>query len=117
MFPLITDILLLFTSSLFSIGADIKEMQDKEFSEVLGGGFLNNWNCLAEFSKPTIAAVNGYALGSGCEVAMMCDIIYAGEKAKFGQPEILLGKIIFNMRTISLNNTCQRERERVLSRS
>ena len=77
----------------FAAGADIKEMQNKEFAEVLGGSFLSHWDCLLRSTKPIIAAVNGFALGGGCEVAMMCDIIYAGDKAKFGQPEILLGTI------------------------
>jgi len=77
----------------FAAGADIKEMQHKEFYEVVSQNFLSHWNVLASIKKPTIAAVNGYALGGGCEVAMMCDIIHAGEKAKFGQPEILLGTI------------------------
>ncbi|CAH1795344.1 unnamed protein product [Owenia fusiformis] len=77
----------------FAAGADIKEMQGLTFSQTFGGGFLNHWNRLASNKKPVIAAVNGFALGGGCEVAMMCDIIYAGEKAKFGQPEILLGTI------------------------
>lgn len=68
-------------------------MQNKEFHEVIAGGFLGHWDVITHIPKPIIAAVNGFALGGGCEVAMMCDIIYAGEKAKFGQPEILLGKI------------------------
>ncbi|XP_072167645.1 enoyl-CoA hydratase, mitochondrial-like [Diadema setosum] len=77
----------------FAAGADIKEMSSRTFQEVLGANFLASWNRLATTKKPTIAAVHGFALGGGCEIAMMCDIIYAGEKASFGQPEILLGLI------------------------
>lgn len=77
----------------FAAGADIKEMQNNTYSKCMTGNFLNHWNRVAETKKPVIAAVNGYALGGGCELAMMCDIIYAGENAKFGQPEILIGTI------------------------
>ncbi|XP_073846860.1 enoyl-CoA hydratase, short chain 1 [Musca autumnalis] len=77
----------------FAAGADIKEMQPNTYSQCIMGNFLNDWTRVAKCQKPIIAAVNGYALGGGCELAMMCDIIYAGDKAKFGQPEIALGTI------------------------
>lgn len=77
----------------FAAGADIKEMQSRDFAEVYGGNFLSHWDRLTRTKLPTIAVVTGYALGGGCEVAMMCDIIYAGDNASFGQPEILLGTI------------------------
>ena len=77
----------------FAAGADIKEMQPKTFEEVSRTDFLVDWGKLTRFRKPIIGAVNGFALGGGCELAMMCDILYAGEKATFGQPEIKLGVI------------------------
>ena len=77
----------------FAAGADIKEMYVKEFAETWRKNFLGNWSNMQKCSKPIIAAVNGYALGGGCEFAMMCDMIYAGENAQFGQPEITLGVI------------------------
>ncbi|XP_076236688.1 enoyl-CoA hydratase, short chain 1 isoform X1 [Calliopsis andreniformis] len=77
----------------FAAGADIKEMQGNTYSQTMRGNFLTSWDGVSRASKPVIAAVNGYALGGGCELAMMCDIIYAGEKAKFGQPEIAIGTI------------------------
>lgn len=77
----------------FAAGADIKEMQDFNYAQCVQGGFLDSWTKVAAARKPVIAAVNGYALGGGCELAMMCDIIYAGDKAKFGQPEIAIGTI------------------------
>lgn len=77
----------------FAAGADIKEMQNKQLAENFMNNFLSKWDKVALCSKPIIAAVNGYALGGGCELAMMCDIIYAGDNAKFGQPEITIGTI------------------------
>ena len=69
-------------------------MSSLGFSEAFGGDFIKVWSSqVRETSVPIIAAVNGYALGGGCELAMMCDIIYAGPTAKFGQPEIKLGVI------------------------
>ena len=76
----------------FAAGADIKEMQAKGFPETYYEDFITaNWERTARMRTPVIAAVNGFALGGGCELAMMCDFILAGDKAKFGQPEITIG--------------------------
>ena len=77
----------------FAAGADIKEMADKTFIDVYGGDFCADWDCLARTRKPVVAAVAGFALGGGCELAMQCDLIIAADTAKFGQPEIKLGVI------------------------
>ncbi|KZT26806.1 enoyl-CoA hydratase [Neolentinus lepideus HHB14362 ss-1] len=77
----------------FAAGADIKEMKDKKFSDVYKNRFLENWTTMTHLRKPLIAAVSGYALGGGCELALMCDIILASPTAVFGQPEINLGII------------------------
>ena len=75
----------------FAAGADIKEMAELSFSEVFDADFFAAWSKLAAVRTPTIAAVAGYALGGGCELAMMCDVLIAADTAKFGQPEIKLG--------------------------
>ena len=77
----------------FAAGADIKEMQTKNFIDAYSGDFIGPWERVTRCRKPVIAAVAGYALGGGCELAMMCDFIIAAENAKFGQPEITLGVI------------------------
>ena len=77
----------------FAAGADIKEMAEKTFAEAYLGDFAANWDRAAKVRKPVIAAVGGFALGGGCELAMQCDIIIAADNAKFGQPEIKLGVI------------------------
>ncbi len=77
----------------FAAGADIGDMADRGAVDQLRRDQTGRWAPLAGFSKPLIAAVNGYALGGGCEVALMCDLILAGETARFGQPEINLGII------------------------
>ncbi|EGN99622.1 hypothetical protein SERLA73DRAFT_35166, partial [Serpula lacrymans var. lacrymans S7.3] len=77
----------------FAAGADIKEMKDKEFADAYKNNFLSNWELISKLRKPIIAAVSGYALGGGCELALMCDIILASPTAKFSQPEISIGVI------------------------
>lgn len=77
----------------FAAGADIKEMSTLTYAQCYKENLFNNWTEIPKISKPIIAAVSGYALGGGCELAMMCDIIIASESAKFGQPEISLGVI------------------------
>ncbi len=78
----------------FAAGADIAAMKDWTYMEVYGSDFITrNWETLRRVRKPVIAAVSGYALGGGCELAMMCDILIAGDNARFGQPEIKIGVI------------------------
>ncbi|HCI45735.1 MAG TPA: enoyl-CoA hydratase, partial [Rhodospirillaceae bacterium] len=72
----------------FAAGADIKEMAERDFIDVYGSDFITSeWETILQVRKPVIAAVGGYALGGGCELAMMADFIIASENAKFGQPE------------------------------
>ncbi len=77
----------------FAAGADIKEMAGKSFMDAYMGDFVSTWDRVARMRKPAIAAVAGFALGGGCELAMQCDFIIAADNAKFGQPEIKLGVI------------------------
>jgi enoyl-CoA hydratase len=92
--PAIGAIILTGSERAFAAGADIKEMQAKTYIEAYTQDFITRgWERVAQCRKPVIAAVAGFALGGGCEVAMMCDIIIAADTAKFGQPEINLGVI------------------------
>jgi len=77
----------------FAAGADIKEMYPLSFAGITISDKFKSWECVSECQLPCIAAVNGFAFGGGCELAMMCDVIIASEKAQFGQPEIKLGII------------------------
>lgn len=77
----------------FAAGADIKEMSSKGYMDMYAEDWFRGWECLTRLRIPVVAAVSGFALGGGCELAMMCDLIIAGDNAKFGQPEINLGVI------------------------
>ena len=91
--PAIGAMVLTGSEKAFAAGADIKEMQDKSFADAFLGDFISRWENVTRTRKPIIAAVAGFALGGGCELAMMCDFILAADTAKFGQPEIKLGVI------------------------
>jgi len=92
--PTVGAIVLTGSETVFAAGADIKELKDLSFVRAYMGNFLQSLaDGVAAIRKPIIAVVNGYALGGGCELAMMCDIIYAGEGAVFGQPEVKIGTI------------------------
>jgi enoyl-CoA hydratase len=91
--PAIAVMVLTGSERAFAAGADVKEMEDLDFMAAYRSDFIGDWQAVARCRKPIIAAVAGYALGGGCELAMMCDIIIAADTAKFGQPEINLGTI------------------------
>ena len=92
--PAVAAIVLTGSDKAFAAGADIKEMQGRSYPAVYLDDFIGaRWEAVTEVRKPVIAAVAGYALGGGCELAMMCDVIIAGDNARFGQPEINLGVI------------------------
>ncbi len=92
--PAIGAIVLTGSDKAFAAGADIKEMKDRSYPDVFLHDFIGaRWETVLQVRKPVIAAVNGFALGGGCELAMMCDMILAGDGARFGQPEINLGVI------------------------
>jgi enoyl-CoA hydratase/cyclohex-1-ene-1-carboxyl-CoA hydratase len=82
------------SEKVFAAGADIVAMQHLDFAEAFTTDFITrNWERLRTFRKPVIAAVSGFALGGGCELAMMCDMVFASETARFGQPEIKIGTL------------------------
>ena len=81
------------SDTVFAAGADIKEMRDRSYMDMFYADFFAGWDAFTALRTPKIAAVAGHALGGGCELAMMCDMIFAGDNARFGQPEIKLGII------------------------
>ncbi len=89
--PAVGAIVLTGSDKAFAAGADIKEMQARSYPGVLVDDFIAKWEVVLRVKKPVIAAVAGFALGGGCELAMMCDMIVCADTAKFGQPEINLG--------------------------
>ncbi|MBO1073095.1 enoyl-CoA hydratase [Roseomonas marmotae] len=89
--PAIAAIVLTGSDKAFAAGADIKEMQPRSWPDTYRHDFIAPWEAVLGVHKPVIAAIAGFALGGGCEVAMMCDILIAADNAKFGQPEIRLG--------------------------
>lgn len=92
--PAIMSVIITGSEKAFAAGADIKEMKDRTYPAVYENDFIGaNWEVVPAIRKPVIAAVSGFALGGGCELAMMCDMIIAADTAKFGQPEINLGVI------------------------
>jgi enoyl-CoA hydratase len=78
-------------SSVFAAGADLKEMADASAVDMLLSDYIGQWDRVRRLNKPLIAAVGGYALGGGCELALLCDLVIAGDNARFGQPEINVG--------------------------
>jgi enoyl-CoA hydratase/carnithine racemase len=94
----------------FAAGADIKAMSERTFQEVLDAPTKRFWTRLAAIQTPMVAAVSGYALGGGCELALACDMIVASENAEFGQPEILLGLIPGGGGTQRLTHTIGKQR-------
>jgi enoyl-CoA hydratase len=91
--PAIGAIVITGSERAFAAGADIKEMQPHSFSDAYASDMFGGWEAMNRVRTPLIAAVSGYALGGGCELAMMCDILLAADTARFGQPEITLGVI------------------------
>ena len=89
--PAIGCVLITGSEKAFAAGADIKEMQPLSYPQTYLDDFITAWDRVGQRRKPIVAAVSGFALGGGCELAMMCDIILASDTAKFGQPEIKLG--------------------------
>ena len=91
--PAISAIVITGSDKAFAAGADIKEMASQSYMSAYTADMLASWHDVTRVRKPVIAAVSGYALGGGCELAMMCDIIVAADNARFGQPEVNIGTI------------------------